>query len=429
MAEKRLVWVSKLERENRLGYRVRFRLFGKLKELYFSGQTKQSKALADNAAKHLEHLLDSSKHGVPAPASSVAWVNSQKGRIRSSLLNWGFAQQDNPKLATDQGRLLGPFLTSYIDERTDFKGTTRINYLQTRRLLVEHFGEKKSLTSITQADADRFQRWMIKKGMAEATVSKHSKRAKTMFAYAVKDRLLAESPFESIKGGDESSKSKHYVSVAVSRKVLAACPDAEWRLIFSLCRFAGLRCPSELRVLKWNDILWSENKFRIVSPKTGERFCPLFPEVRKALEESFDLAPEGATYCIPGLTAESNLRTQFERILKGAGIEQWPRLFVNLRSTRRTELDDEFPSHVVDAWLGHSSKVAEKHYKQVTDSHFELGAKFGSHAGPHSLVGSEGVSVSHQTTVPSELLGTEVYGWLGFPNLVTPTGVEPVLPP
>ena len=124
MAEKRLVWVSKLERENRLGYRVRFRLFGKLKELYFSGQTKQSKALADNAAKHLEHLLDSSKHGVPAPASSVAWVNSQKGRIRSSLLNWGFAQQDNPKLATDQGRLLGPFLTSYIDERTDFKGTS-----------------------------------------------------------------------------------------------------------------------------------------------------------------------------------------------------------------------------------------------------------------------------------------------------------------
>ena len=29
----------------------------------------------------------------------------------------------------------------------------------------------------------------------------------------------------------------------LAEKVLAACPDAEWRLIFALSRYAGLRCP------------------------------------------------------------------------------------------------------------------------------------------------------------------------------------------
>jgi hypothetical protein len=41
-----------------------------------------------------------------------------------------------------------------------------------------------------------------------------------------------------------------------------------------------------------------------------------------------------------------NLRTQFERIVKHAGLKKWPRLFHNLRSSRQTELAETFPSHV-----------------------------------------------------------------------------------
>ena len=64
-----------------------------------------------------------------------------------------------------------------------------------------------------------------------------------------------------------------------------------------------------------------------------------------------------------------NLRTQFKRIIKKAGIEPWPKLWQNLRSTRVTELADDFPEHVVVQWLGHSEKVAREHYLQVTDEH------------------------------------------------------------
>jgi len=59
------------------------------------------------------------------------------------------------------------------------------------------------------------------------------------------------------------------------------------------------------------------------------------------------------------------------KILKRAKIKPWPKLYQNLRSSRSTELVTQgFPAYVVAAWLGHSVKVANKHYNQVTDEHF-----------------------------------------------------------
>src|SRR5436190_2021364 len=54
-----------------------------------------------------------------------------------------------------------------------------------------------------------------------------------------------------------------------------------------------------------------------------------------------------------------------------AGLERWPRLFHNLRASRQTELSEDFPSHVVCAWLGNSEDIAREHYLKVTDAHFE----------------------------------------------------------
>jgi hypothetical protein len=69
-----------------------------------------------------------------------------------------------------------------------------------------------------------------------------------------------------------------------------------------------------------------------------------------------------------------NLRTQFLRILAKAGIEPWPKLFQNLRSSRQTELTETWPAHVVCAWIGNSEVVARDHYLQITDGHFARAA-------------------------------------------------------
>lgn len=43
----------------------------------------------------------------------------------------------------------------------------------------------------------------------------------------------------------------------------------------------------------------------------------------------------------------------------------------HLRSSFETELLEQFPTHVVAAWLGHSVTVMLKHYAQVTSDHFD----------------------------------------------------------
>ena len=69
--------------------------------------------------------------------------------------------------------------------------------------------------------------------------------------------------------------------------------------------------------------------------------------------------------------SESNLRTNFLKIIKLAGQKPWPKLFQNLRASRQTELQETYPTHVVCSWMGNSPQVAQKHYLQVTDEHFE----------------------------------------------------------
>ncbi len=71
---------------------------------------------------------------------------------------------------------------------------------------------------------------------------------------------------------------------------MAACPDDQWRLIFALARYGGLRIPSEIQKLQWADIDWEKSRFTVYSPKTehvdgkGTRQVPLFPELRPYLE-------------------------------------------------------------------------------------------------------------------------------------------------
>ena len=86
-------------------------------------------------------------------------------------------------------------------------------------------------------------------------------------------------------------------------------------------------------------------------------------------------APEGTKYFIQKYkTDSSNWRTDFGRIIDHVGQERWPKPFQNLHSTRQTELEDKFPSHVVTAWMGNMINVAKKHYLIVQDGHFAKAA-------------------------------------------------------
>jgi integrase len=435
--------VTRCDNNERRGYRVRFYVETRRREIYLPGLSKKTKSMADTIAGHCEALAQALENNIAPSPESLAWASTVEGRLRDNLVAWGLADPVSPKLTTDEGRLLGAYLTAYIDGRSDVKAVTRVNYGQTRRLLVEYFGEKHPLKSITKADAERWRRWLMARvvkaatettpaeTMAVASVSKHGKRAKTMLSEAVKDRLLPESPFEDMKGGDESNSLRHsFIDRAAAAKVIAACPDADWRVIFGLARFAGLRCPSEVLGLKWTDVLWDSGRLRIESPKTGLRFCPIFPELLPILLSAAELAPKGAVYCVGRYrSGETNLRTQLLRILGRAGVAPWPKLFVNLRSTRRTELQESFPDHVVNNWLGHSGKIAERHYLQVTDSHWDLATSSPAPTVAPINTPADPIKRNQKTKKPSVLLGSDGFGCVQTGSVMTPTGIEPVLPP
>jgi len=199
---------------------------------------------------------------------------------------------------------------------------------------------------------------------------------------------------------------KHFVSREDAQKVLAACPDTEWQLIFALSRYAGLRCPSEHLSLKWDDIDWERSRVFVHSPKKehlecgGDRWVPIFPELRPYLEVAFELAEPGTVFVINRYRdANTNLRTQMLRIIKRAGLKPWPKLFQNLRATRDTELAAQYPMHVVCAWIGNTELIAAKHYLQVTDDDFQRATQ--------GAAKSAAVSVQNAVQQPAALVGTE----------------------
>ena len=79
----------------------------------------------------------------------------------------------------------------------------------------------------------------------------------------------------------------------------------------------------------------------------GTRVLPIFPELYPYLQDAFDQAEPGETHLITRYrNTNANLRTQLLRIIKKAGLNPWPKLFVNLRSSRETELVERFPMHL-----------------------------------------------------------------------------------
>lgn len=323
----------------------------------------------------LERLLDERAVGHPASPQTLAWLGSLTPKTRRRLADIGVLKND-PKNRLDD------FL-AFVFERLNVKSSTMTGYSQSRRNLLEFFGPEKPIDEITEGDAEDFRAWLRTQNklredgvMADTTVSKRCQRAREFFDTAVKHRWVPTNPFGEMKGWKTSNPDRmEFISRETIARVMRHC-DPEWRLILALCRYGGLRCPSEVTGLTWQDIDWEAGIMHVRSPKTtryvgkGQRDVPIFAELRQYLLDASELAPPGTVYVIYGRQRSGQaLRSQLEKILRRAGIPQWGKLFQNLRSTRETELLEEFPMQVVCAWIGNTPDVALRHYLQVTKDH------------------------------------------------------------
>jgi integrase len=337
---------------------------------------------AMSAKSHIEAILRARRTGSPFPMATADWIANLPNATRKRLEKLGLI---DPTLSSGASECptLGDWLTTYIDGRTDVKKATKLTYGHAERNLLGFFEKGQRLDEITPGDVDDFRIHLkSKEGLSDNTIRKRLGNAKMFFEAAVRRKLLEENPFiGQATATRENAKRYYFVTPEEAQAVLDACPGAEWQLVFALARYGGLRCSSEVSRLKWSDINWEKGRFVVHATKTehnpdgGVRVVPIFEELAPYLCEAFAQAEPGAVYCCPQFrNPYQKYRGVILKAIAQAGLEPWPKLFQNCRSSKETELAGEYPIQVVCKWIGNSPQVAAKHYLQVTEDHYDRAA-------------------------------------------------------
>lgn len=354
-------------------FRIEAKFSGKLLKFHLGAISKKS---AEEVRWYVEQMQRARNLNLPYDAETQRWIDGLEGtKLHARMIKLGVVKKKpSAKLAI------------YVDECIEALGTrkesTRLFYGHTRRNLIEYFGADTQLQSVDGGDAEKFKEWLAnKKRLAANTVARRCSVAKQWFGRALRLKLIEQNPFADLKGITVrgNGKKQHFVTEEDAQRVLAACPDSQWRLIFGLGRYGGLRCPSEVLALRWCDI--REDRLIVHASKTehhegkGIRAVPMFPELRPLLEAVRNETGGGTFVITKYRKSNVNLRTQLIKIIERAGLKRWPKLFQNLRSTRQTELVNHgHPLHKVCNWIGNSRAVAQEHYLQELDEDFRNAA-------------------------------------------------------
>ena len=283
-------------------------------------------------------------------------------------------QLKNLKFQTPLATTKNGFPDTLLADRLESKKSTIVTWKNAQRNMLEFFGPEKLIRDITIADGESFERWLRKhEKLAEATARKRMQICKQFLSSAIKARIIRENPFDGCKVANRPNpKRQHFVTTEDAQKIMDACSDAEWRCLVALSRYGALRVPSEPRQLRWDDVNWSENVLYVRATKTehheddGDRVVPLFPELRAALNEQWEMAAEGEIYVLPNLRHTTNPLTTLNRIIKRSGVEPFPKAWANMRATRATELQSHFGDLLATKWCGHSQRIAKDYYWMQT---------------------------------------------------------------
>lgn len=371
-------------------WRLRFYL-DKRRQRVGLGSLDESGAL--EAKHHVEELVECRSRNRPPHRTTTRWLDRLPAEIHDRLAKLELTE---PRKVCEMPRTVVAYMRAYIKGRTDWKKPE--NYRQAVDKLEAFLGRDVPLSSLSPGDADRWHRWMIETlKMSPNTAGQNVKRCRQMMRAAMADRLAEDNPFAGIKIDLRSDATKNrFIDGPTAVALLEACPDQEWRTLFALARYGGLRCPSEVLGLRWTDIAWDRDRFKVRAPKTerygkGERVVPLWPELLAELNGLFSIVEPGVSCPADAFviqryrSTETNLRAALMRIADAAGVEQWAKPFMALRASRRTELErtGRFANHVLNDWFGHSGAVAETHYLQTTEADYAEAAGFvGPSVGP-----------------------------------------------
>lgn len=342
---------------------------------------KCSMKVAETTRTRIEQLLQDRKFGVPHTTATTEWLTKLPESLHKRLVNLGLV--DGRAKAATVGELIERFTKAQ-----NVKAATLAAYKQCTDSLIKELGKDTPVDKITPSAADAWRSAIARSGrvrekkgprsLSTATVAKRTNIAKAIFAKALVWKMVDESPFAHMKSGSQVNPDRaRYVTLHETQALLQACPDTEWRVIIGLARYAGLRCPSEVRELRWTDVDWNRKMMIVRSPKTAGkaahavRNVPVSPALQPLLWKLRQESPADAEHIVKLVQREAyNLRTRFQKIVRRAGLQAWPRLFHNLRASCATDFAQSLPNHEAARFLGHSPLIAASHYLQPSDHNF-----------------------------------------------------------
>jgi len=214
---------------------------------------------AHTLLRHVENLIQA-RNGLRMPDDTRKWSQGINPGLRKRLESLGLLE---PK-ARDRWTVAA-WVTHFIETSTK-PGTDNRRKISNVGERLQLFFKDDLLVNVTTFQCLRFRDYLkdvVK--LSENTTRKHTAISRQIFKGAVDAGLLSKNPFQSknLPVTVRANESKFfYVTPELAQRVLDAMPTIEWKLIFALCRYGGLRCPSEVVALKWTTLGTISGQFR-----------------------------------------------------------------------------------------------------------------------------------------------------------------------
>ncbi len=357
------------------GWRIQFvDTNGARKTIRLAGIPKMNQLRAEQIGRIVDELNGAKCSNGPIDRQTAKWLEKVGQVLHDKLSRLGLVP---PRSSAVLKEFMAEYLADAktVDGRPAAKNTLK-KWKQAQAVLNEYFGSR-NMRDITHDDAVKFRRWLDSKTLGENGKRTHIGVAKVFFNAAKRRKLVDENPFEFQKASLVIDRSRdYYLTRPDAMKIMKACPDDQWRLIFALWRFAGLR-KMEIFQLRWEHILWDQGRMLVTIPKTKHhegkenRYVPI-GDILPWLKTEFEAKKSSERVITRFTESNVNLAKPFEKIIERAGLTVWPKLIQNLRASCETEwLDAGHPARVVAKWIGHSVKVQNDNYAQVDDHHFD----------------------------------------------------------
>lgn len=349
-------------------YAIRFELGGKERRVSLDSSYSRSDAKA--AKEAIDGYFRAKKLGEPLDRKTRAFFDDAPKDLikRFSVLGFDSVKKTLP--------ICDVWEAYSRDQEGIVKGSSLIHRETVWKRFTAYFPKDVRFPDLTQAKVQAFRDEMTRQ-YASTTVSKTVADLRAFGNWAVKREYAEENPFMMIERGATSNRSRDcQIPAEWTERILDACPTQEWRTLYCLWRHAGLR-QQEPFGLKPSDVDLKRLRLTVHATKTeryadgGRRDAPICPILATELEAQLKTVSGDDRYLI-WKNRNVAIHSGFSAILRRAGLEPYPKLIQNLRSSCENDwVASGIPAHVVASWIGHSVKVQEAHYLRVLPEYFQ----------------------------------------------------------